>query len=499
MRAAQNSLHPAPGRYRGSLAERQRRCYFSGLLPSHCCRSDVFALARTELAALGPPRSLWEATAAPAASFPALEGEARADVAVVGGGICGLVTALHLAAGGARVALLEAEAIGYGASGRNGGQVIAGLKRDPEELLKIYGREVGEPLIEFVGGTADELFALIARYRIECDAVRGGWIQAAHDEAALREVGTRVRQWSERGAPVQLLDAEQVTALTGAVGYRGGWIDRRGGRVQPLDYCRGLARAAAAAGATLCEHSAVRTLETSAQHWRLSTERGVLQAEKVILCMNAYARMQGLGSRLARAYIPVASMQLASEPLAPELRADILRDGVVVSDTHPLLHYFRHDAAGRLIMGGPGTLRALSNPAQMRPLLEWVERLYPSLREHYRPRYYWGGQVARTLDHLPHLHELRSGVLAFYGCNGRGVALATAAGRQLARWALGTRLADVPLPSSRLRTVPLHAAYPLYIQTARAYLTLREQLKRSRRPAAGRQRTLALEPPAAPH
>ncbi len=459
----------------------------------------MFALARSSLAALGPPQSLWEATAAPGLSFPVLEGEARADVAIVGGGISGIVTALHIAEGGAQVALFEAERIGYGASGRNGGQVIPGLKLDPEELLRHYGRERGEPLVEFVGRTADEVFDLIARHRIECDAVRNGWIQAAHDQASLRDAQVRARQWSERAAPVEPLDAEQVAALTGAQGYCGGWIDRRGGRVQPLDYCRGLARAAQTAGVRLYEHSAVGSLQPSARGWRLSTERGVLLAEKAILCMNAYAQLQGVGSRLSRAYIPVASMQLASEPLPAEIRSAVLKTGVVVSDTHPLLHYFRQDAAGRLLMGGPGTLRALRQPSQMRPLLEWVEKLFPMLSEHYRPRYYWGGDVARTLDHLPHLHELRPGVLAFYGCNGRGVALATAAGRQLARWALGVRLADLPLPSTRLHAIPLHAGYPLYIQIARAYFTLREHFKRATAAATPKARSLALEPPRSPH
>lgn len=456
-------------------------------------------LAPQPLAALGPPQSLWQATAAPGVSFPPLEGESRADIAVVGGGICGLVTALHAAEGGAQVALLEAEEIGFGASGRNGGQVIPGLKLDPEELRRRYGRERGERLIEFVGRTADEVFDLIARCRIECDAVRRGWIQAAHDAGALREAQARARQWAERGAPVEVLDAAQLEALTGARGYCGGWIDRRGGRVQPLDYCRGLARAAQAAGVRLYERSAVRALEPQARAWRLSSDRGSLLAEKVVLCMNAYARLQGVGASLPRAYIPVASMQLASEPLPEDVRSAILKGGIVASDTHPLLHYFRQDAAGRLIMGGPGTLRTLRQPQQMRPLLEWVQRLFPMLGEHYRPRYYWGGDVARTLDHLPHLHELRAGVLAFYGCNGRGVALATAAGRELARWALGAATAELPLPSTRLRAIPLHGGYPLYIQIARGYFTLREHFKRSSAVTPTHSESLALEPPTAPH
>ncbi len=324
------------------------------------------------------------------------------------------------------------------------------------------------------------MFELIARYQIRCDAVRHGWIQAAHSAAALRLVHARAQQWSERGAAVAVLGAEEVAAQSGALGYYGGWIDRRGGRLQPLDYSRGLARAARQRGATLYEHSRVQTITPRPGGWRLATAAGSLDADKVVLCMNAYAAMQGGWSALTRAYVPVGSFQLASEPLDPDTRASLLKDNVAVSDTHPLLHYFRLDAEGRLIMGGPGlTLHSLRSPAQVEPLLAWVERVFPGLREVYRPQYYWGGDVARTLDHLPHLHDLRSGVYAFYGCNGRGVALATAAGGWLARLALGARASELPLPLTPLRPVPLHAAYPLYIQAARLFYTLTERFKRS--------------------
>jgi glycine/D-amino acid oxidase-like deaminating enzyme len=439
----------------------------------------VFALARRQLLNLGASQSLWEATALPWTGLDPLRGEARVDVAIVGGGITGLSTAIHLAEAGAKVALLEAESVAYGASGRNGGQVIPGLKLDPHELVHSYGREVAEPLIEFAGNTADQVFGLIARHQIRCDAVRHGWVQAAHDAAMLRQVRARAQQWSERGAPVDLLDADQLTVLSGALGYRGGWIDRRGGRLQPLDYTRGLAAAARALGATLYEHSRVRELTPRVGGWRLTAAEGTLDAEKVVLCMNAYALMPGGWSTLSRAYIPVGSFQIASEPLDASTLSTLLQGNVAVSDTHPLLHYFRLDAAGRLLMGGPGiTFRALHSPRQVMPLLEWVERVFPQLREVYRPQCYWGGYVARTLDHLPHLHDLSSGVYAFYGCNGRGVALATAAGAWLARLALGARASEVPLPLTPLRPVPLHAGYPLYIQAARLYYTLKERFKR---------------------
>jgi glycine/D-amino acid oxidase-like deaminating enzyme len=433
--------------------------------------------SRRDLAGLGPPRSLWEATAEPGPALPRLEGEARADVAVVGGGIAGLSTALHLAEQGVDVVLLEGETIGHGASGRNGGQVIPGLKHDPDDLIATFGRDAAEPMIDFAGRTADVLFALVDRHRIDCDAVRHGWIQAAHDDAAVRLVQERARQWGERGAPVAALDAAGIADHSGARGYRGGWIDRRAGRLQPLAYTRGLARAAAAAGARLLERSRVERIARSGGRWQLATAAGRLAAERLVLCMNAYANRAWRG--LAESYIPVATYQIATAPLPEPERGRLLRDDIAVSDTHPLLRYFRKDAAGRLVMGGPGSLRPLAQGPQVAHLVLYVERLFPALAGRCRPEFYWGGDVAVTLDHLPHLHDLGDGAFAFLGCNGRGVALATAMGVQLARLAAGAEPRDIPFRFSPLAAVPLHAAYPLYIQAATAWYQLRESLRQA--------------------
>src|SRR5262249_37066550 len=147
--------------------------------------------------------------------------------------------------------VLEAEEPGFGASGRNGGQVIPGLKYDPDELVAMFGRDRGERIIDIVGGAADFVFALIERHRIACAPVRKGWIQGAHAESKLALARARVEQWGRRGVQVRLLDRGEIAELTGTECYAGGWLDGRGGTIQPLAYLRGLARAAVKAGVRL--------------------------------------------------------------------------------------------------------------------------------------------------------------------------------------------------------------------------------------------------------
>ena len=402
------------------------------------------------------PNSLWAATATPAVAYAPLQGEERADVCIIGGGFTGFSAALHLAEGGASVVVLEAGEVGSGASGRNGGQVIPGLKLDPGELEAKLGPERGARLTELVGGAADFVFNLVRRHRIECDARQDGWIKACHSEGALRAASHTAEDWSQRGAAVEAIDRVRVAELTGTDAYIGGFVDHRGGVVQPLSYTRGLARAGQQAGARIHERSVAATPRRSGGEWVVSTSGGTVSAAQVVIGTNGYTDLAGARGpwpALARTVVPVYSYIAATPPLSDDLRRSILPKGQAVSDSRRLLRYFRLDAAGRMVMGGRGRTRESADPSDYATVIASAIELYPALGA-CDWEFVWGGKVAVTLDHLPHLHELAPGVHAALGYNGRGVAMATVMGKVLADRVLH-RGAPV-FPESPLRPVPFH-------------------------------------------
>src|SRR5215468_7773543 len=213
-------------------------------------------------------RALWTATAPPAPPTPPLETSARADVCVIGAGYAGLSTALALAERGVQTIVLEAREPGWGGSGRNGGQVIPGLKYDPDELETKFGPERGRRLVEFVGQSADVVFDLIDKHRMDVPRQRKGWIQGAHTAAGLDLVKRRAEQWAGRGVEgARQLSAEDVGYLIGTEKYLGGWVDPRGGAIQPLSYARELARAALQAGVAIHGQSPVQRLDRINGKW----------------------------------------------------------------------------------------------------------------------------------------------------------------------------------------------------------------------------------------
>jgi sarcosine oxidase len=412
-------------------------------------------------------QSLWAHTAAPAPVTDRLHDSTSAEVAVIGGGYTGLASALRLAEGGANVVVLEARAAGGVASGVNGGQVIPGLKQDPDELISLFGRDRGERLIAFVAGTVDTVFKVIERYAISCEASRPGWIQLAHSADALVSIRRRVEQWQQRGAELEMLDRQSAAALIGSDRYYGAGLDRRAGQLQPLSYARGLARAAIKAGARLYTDTAATSLARDQNRWRVTTDTGAtVGAERVLLCTNAYT--DGLWPSLRQTIIAANSFQIATPELPETLRKTILPGGHAVSDTRRLLRYFRRDASGRFLMGGRGPFREPRSPADFAHLKAAMVDLYPSLRT-IEPEFHWGGRVALTRDYLPHLHEPAQGVTAFLGCNGRGVGLATAVGLALGNYLLHPGSTDFPFPVAPIKPIPFHGLQRLYVATAIAY------------------------------
>ncbi|MCX8101794.1 MAG: FAD-binding oxidoreductase [Geminicoccaceae bacterium] len=418
--------------------------------------------------------SLWTATAPPGPSCPPLEGEVEAEVAIVGGGYTGLSAALHLAERRVSVVLLEAHEPGWGASGRNGGQVIPGLKEDPDAVERILGPTFGRRAVRLSGEAPDLVFDLVARHGIACGAVRAGWIQPAPDEAGVRLQRARVEQWQRRGAPVEWLDRGAVSAALGTGLYLGGLLDRRAGSLQPLAYARGLAAAAIRAGARICGRSPALRLERAGAGWRVRSPRGAVRARTVLLCTNGYS--DGLLPGLARALVPVVSVQVASAPLSENVRRSILPGGEAASDTRRLLVYFRLDPEGRLVIGGRGAASERGVRAAQARLRRLAQRMFPQLPDDLVWERAWGGRVALTENHLPFLVEPAPGLVAAAGYNGRGVAMATAMGRVLADKASGVPDDELDFPLTRLRPIPFHALHRPAMALAVAAKAVRDRL-----------------------
>jgi glycine/D-amino acid oxidase-like deaminating enzyme len=425
--------------------------------------------------------SLWGATATPAPALPELRDLLRAQVVVIGAGYTGLSAALHLCESGADVVVLEAAQLGEGGSGLNGGQVIPGVKHDPDTLEQMFGAVLGAQLVASVASGPDLVFELIDKYQIDCDATRSGWIQPATSDAALTPIVARVEQWRRRGAPVELLDRPQVSRLIGSARYCGGWLDHRGGTVQPLSYLFGLARAVQRLGGRIYIGSAAIKLEHTGGQWCVHTPHGSVTAPAVVVATNAYTG--GLVDALRRSIVAVPSFQVATEPIPQALRAAILPQRQAASDTWHLLRYFRLNAQGRLVLGSRGFFGHVPVATAAREHYQAVQEIFPQLQG-LRYEYHWGGLVAMTSDHLPHMHELGPGLLAGLGYNGRGVAMATLMGRLLARRLQGVPAGELGFPVTPVRPIRLHRFSQIGVRLAVQYLQWRARLTRARHRAS---------------
>ncbi len=399
------------------------------------------------------PATLWHATARPLPGFSALSGATEADLLVIGGGFAGLSAALHAAEAGLSVALVEAHRMAWGASGRNAGFVVPNFaKVDPDSVRAANGA-AGERLIAMAAGSSDLVFDLIGRHRIDCDAQQVGWIQPSHSDAAFTRAQSSVRQWSALGRPVELLDAASVRALTGVSGWRGGWIDRSGGVLNPVGYARGLATAASKAGARLHEQSPVITLQRQGTDWVATTPGGSVRARRVILATNAYAGR--LWPRLGRSFFPLRVFQVATGPLPLAVRARLLPGGQAVSDSRRNLFTFRFDAQNRLISGGMHVLSVGADARVPRAIHRRLAR-FLDLPDLPPLAFSWSGMASVMPDFLPRLVELGPGLIAGFACNGRGIAMSTAMGRELAGWAAGRDISALAIPVRSLTTIPFH-------------------------------------------
>jgi len=389
--------------------------------------------------------NLWRATAPEGFSAPAFEGNEKADLVIVGGGFTGCSAALHAARLGMNVRLLEAETVAHGGSGRNVGLVNAGLWMPPDDILAELGEEVGGELNEELAAAPDLVFSLIEEHGIACHAVRNGTLHCAHAASGVRDLENRLAQQEARGAPVRLLDAQETRERTGTSVFHASMFDQRAGTVEPHAYCRGLARAAVEAGAFLHEHSPVRTIERSGEHWRVGVGNGAsVEAPALLVATNAYHQP---GAGIAEpAFTPVYFFQFATHPLRPDQGASILPGGEGCWDTATVMSAFRRDADGRVIVGSIGALDHGGAGIHRRWARRKLARLFPHLAD--EPfEHCWHGRIAMTDDHLPKIVRPGPGALMIFGYSGRGIGPGTAFGKRAAEALASGEDSPLPLPA----------------------------------------------------
>jgi glycine/D-amino acid oxidase-like deaminating enzyme len=419
------------------------------------------------------PPSLYAETARPPIDTPPLDGDRRVSVAVIGGGFTGLSTALHLAEQGTDVVVLEAHEPGWGASGRNGGQVNPGLKHDPDRVEADFGSDLGRRMVKMSWNAPNLVFDLVKRHQITCEARQSGTIRAAYNETDARDVRSSFEQGARRDMPVELLDRSGAANATGTTRYVTALLDRRGGHVNPLGYARGLAQAASQAGAAIHGRTPALKMSRVGSLWQVETPTGTVRAEKLVLATNGYT--DDLWPRLRRSIVPVYSGIVATEPIPEDIARAIFPMRSSLYELGKVTVYYRLDASNRVLMGGRSQQRHLSRPEDMAFLVRYTQRLWPELKP-IRFTHGWNGQLAVTTDHYPHIHQPAEGVLVCLGYNGRGVAMSTTMGPQLARRTLGGTAAEIDMPITTLKAIPFHGLWKTAVAARITYGRIRDLL-----------------------
>jgi glycine/D-amino acid oxidase-like deaminating enzyme len=403
------------------------------------------------------PPSLWAAVTPSGPDLPELTGAQTADVVVVGAGFTGLSTALHLREAGVDVAIVEAMEPGWGASGRNNGQVIPTLSRpDPDDIVAKHGA-VGERFVGLLRDSAAMLFDVANRYHIAAEHEQTGWVQPVHSPGRIKIAERRVKQWSKFGAPVELLSRDQVRDMLGSEAWFGGLWNRTGGHINPLALSRGLARAVLEQGARIYARSPAESFELRDGKWVVKTAKGEIAGRALVMATNAYSGeiVKSLVPEIATEVMPVLSWQMATPPLSDNVRKTIIPGRQAMSDTHGELYFARYDARNRLVTGGavlgPGN-KAERLKARVK---ERLQRLWPQIGE-VSFDYVWNGYVGMTTDFMPRIHRLGPDAYGWTGCNGRAVALSIALGNELSKAARGVPEDELALPFTEPVTIPAH-------------------------------------------
>jgi glycine/D-amino acid oxidase-like deaminating enzyme len=375
-------------------------------------------------------RNHWQNAAVEQIAFPPLTDNITVDLVVIGGGFTGLNAARVAAREGLRVCLIEAETIGHGGSGRNVGLVNAGLWLPPDQIKETLGDTRGERLINDLGVGPDRVFDLIKSYEIQCDARRNGTLHLAHSSQAISDLRAREEQWKNRGAPVTLLDAQTTARHVGSDMYHGALFDARAGVIQPLDYARGLARAAANKGVQIHEKTAAVRIEWD-DIWQVTTGDGHVRASKLLIATNAYNKFTS-ATRVYETSI-VSYFQCVSQKIAQRDFDALLSDHHGCWDTALIMSSFRKTRDNRLVFGAMGeTSGTLGRYIHDGWAQRAIQRIFPNLRIELSQS--WSGRIAMTKKKIPDIMRLGKDGYAIFGYSGRGIAPGTVLGEQFGKY-----------------------------------------------------------------
>jgi glycine/D-amino acid oxidase-like deaminating enzyme len=412
------------------------------------------------------PPSLWAAVTKPPMTFLPLIGARSVDVVIIGAGFTGLSAALHLRRAGVETMVIDAAEPGWGASGRNNGQVIPTLSRiDPDAIMARH-RVAGERFVGLIRDSAQHLFDVIDEERINAEAERTGWVQPVHSPGRMKLAEARVAQWRKAGAKVALLSRDELIAKLGSAAsgpdaWHGGWWAPAGGHINPLALARGMARAVTERGGIIHTQSPVIAYGRGGARWVVTAPEGRVDARALIVATNATTSMfsERLAPTMAREMVTVNSWQMATQPIPESIRKSLLPERNAVSDTRGELRFMRYDARHRLITGG-AVIGQHNAGSRLQPIVaKRLASTFPQLSElpgGVKFDYVWNGPIGMTRDSLPHIHMIGPDGYAWTGCNGRGVALALSIGREFARGILGASRADLALPFTEIQPIPLH-------------------------------------------
>jgi glycine/D-amino acid oxidase-like deaminating enzyme len=378
--------------------------------------------------------SYYAATANWASNYPELEGGHEADVCVIGAGFTGIATALTLAESGYSVAVVEANRVGWGASGRNGGQLIHGISGD-RKLAKIHGPEAARRLYEMQWRGHDIIYERVEKYGIDCD-LKGGYIEVGLKQRHVEDLLWQYDNIMRNGHPyeLQLLDREETRAITGTQAYIGGLLSMRNGHLHPLNLCLGEARAAEGLGARIFEQSTVTGIEHG-ERPRVVTDKGSVTANAVVLAGNAYSMLEP--ATLGGVIFPAGGYIVATEPLSEELRQQLNPRDLAVCDSNEVVDYHRLSADGRMLYGARCNYSGREPRSIKAAILPSMLKIYPALKG-VRIDYEWGGKMGIVVNRIPALGRIRGNVYYAQGYSGHGVNATHILGEIVAEAIMGT-------------------------------------------------------------